>query len=319
MSGGRIALAAPYFTYSSDHILRDWQLLQAVCQRNAAEAQGAVRIIPSVQLVVLARHAGVPANAVPWQTEKAGKFGDNPDFTQACLPFPKQTETAPAMSLQEARQRSEAIEKQVDSIIARSWTQLRDALRTTSTGLDLHDHPPHAGSLANRVVFRIADTPKIGQAQVIPAHALLIGESPQNLRDRVVVIGQSYAEAGDRHITPLGEMSGGMVLVNAIDSMARHQMISPPGSWLTFTLAVVLIVFVGYIFARWDSMAGTWISTMVAIMLLTVASFYLFKHGVWLDFALPLLGIQVHRMVKSLEERGEHKRLARSAGSAAHD
>ena len=91
-------------------------------------------------------------------------------------------------------------------------------------------------------------------------------------------------------------------------------LIGSPNGWLTFALALLLIVFVGYVFARWDSLVGTWISTGVAIVLLAVGSFYLFKHGVWLDFALPLLGIQLHRMVKSMEERTEHKRLARLAG-----
>ena len=312
-SGDRIVVAAPYFSYSSDHVLRDWQLLQAVCTRDADPlAPGKIRVVPSVQWVVLTRHAGV---APAMLSRQGGSQADAVEAaqTQSCTPFPMQEGAAPS-NAQNARERSEALEKQVELAINASWSAMREAFKGKGIDLGFGDKPPHAQSLANRVVFRIGDIPQLGQAQVIPALDFLNGASPQSLQDRVVVIGQSYLEAGDRHITPLGEMSGGMVLVNAIDSMARHQLIGSPNGWLTFALALLLIVFVGYVFARWDSLVGTWISTGVAIVLLAVGSFYLFKHGVWLDFALPLLGIQVHRMVKSMEERAEHKRLARLAG-----
>ena len=36
-SGGRISMAAPYFRYSSDHVLRDWQLLDFRHQRALRE------------------------------------------------------------------------------------------------------------------------------------------------------------------------------------------------------------------------------------------------------------------------------------------
>ena len=314
-SGGRIVVAAPYFSYSSDHVLRDWQLLQAVCARDADPmVPGKIRVVPSVQLAVLARHVGVAPDMF---SRQGGSMGDAVEALQTCAPFPVQEGAAPSNS-QNARQRSGALETQVELAINASWSAMREAFKGKGIDLGFGDKPPHEQSLANRVVFRIGDSPQLGQAQVIPALAFLDGTSPQSLQDRVVVIGQSYLEAGDRHITPLGEMSGGMVLVNAIDSMARHQLIGSPNGWLTFALALLLIVFVGYVFARWDSLVGTWISTGVAIVLLAVGSFYLFKHGVWLDFALPLLGIQLHRMVKSMEERTEHKRLAQLAGGDRH-
>ncbi len=320
-SRDRIVVAAPYFTYSSDRVLRDWQLLQAVCARDAdPQVPGKIRVVPSVQLAVLARHVGVAPDMLPGQRDSQGEAGDGgkaAQVAQTCTPFPMQEGAAPN-TRENARQRSGALEKQIELAINASWRAMHEGFKSKGIDLGFGDKPPHAQSLANRVVFRIGDIPQLGQAQVIPALAFLNGASPQSLQDRVVVIGQSYLEAGDRHITPLGEMSGGMVLVNAIDSMARHSLIGSPNGWLTFALALLLIVFVGYVFARWDSLVGTWISTGVAIVLLAVGSFYLFKYGVWLDFALPLLGIQAHRMVKSMEERAEHKRLAQLAGGGHH-
>ena len=62
-SGGRIAIAAPYFRYSPDHILRDWQLLEIACVAARDGAPAHWHVMPAVQLAVAAHQAGAPLAA----------------------------------------------------------------------------------------------------------------------------------------------------------------------------------------------------------------------------------------------------------------
>ena len=81
-SGGRIVLAAPYFRYSPDRVLRDWELFQTFCERHVSTAgqdAGHIRVVPAVQLVVAAFMVGVDDRALPWTSSRTG---------QGCLTFP---------------------------------------------------------------------------------------------------------------------------------------------------------------------------------------------------------------------------------------
>jgi len=55
-------------------------------------------------------------------------------------------------------------------------------------------------------------------------------------------------------------------------------------------------------FARFNSMLGTFVSGGLIILVLAPVSFYLFKFGVWVDFAIPIIGMQLHQMVAQYEE-----------------
>ena len=322
-SGGRIVFAAPYFSYSNDRVLRDWQLLQVVCEPQADRVTGAVRVLPSVQMVVAQKYWGLAAiagqNDGPHGALAHGEPVDN-----SCTPFPQQ-QTLAFTSLAKVVGQSAALKKTVDAVIHRYWADLNKALTdpraTRSRAIDIGEAPPHLGQLGNRVVFHSGAIPGPTDPyfSVVSAQNLLDAAKRKNIESlfagRVVVIGQSYAEAGDRHFTPMGEMPGSMVLLNAIDSMARYQIIRAPSAWVTMPIALFLILVVGYIFARWDSLVGTLISTVVLVPLLAIGSFYLFRYGVWLDFALPLVAIQTHRMFKSFEERIRHQELERLHGN----
>ena len=48
---------------------------------------------------------------------------------------------------------------------------------------------------------------------------------------------------------------------------------------------------------------GTLIATFLVLVTLVWANYELLKVGVWLDYALPLLGIQAHSLIAELEER----------------
>jgi hypothetical protein len=81
----RLVLAAPYFTYSDDRVLRNWKLFSVACQRGAEGAPPVTRILPSVQLVVLANRIGVPEIGLPWRRSESA----------SCVPFPGTAQTEP--------------------------------------------------------------------------------------------------------------------------------------------------------------------------------------------------------------------------------
>lgn len=289
-SGGRVVAAAPYFAYSNDHVLRDWQLFQVVCDRAADGESGTLRVMPSVQLAVLAWRQRWAAERLPWLQ------GHGP-----CRPFPP---SEPASADAESRYRASSyggadfvrLERDVQ---IKAWNQIREL---AGTRLALPATPPVAGSLNNRVVFRYLNAPRS-----IPAHSLLWGESQPmlDLKGDVVVIGQTYAESGDHHPTPLGVMPGATVLVNAIDSLSRHGVIQKPALHVKALVLVIEIVVVAGIYALGGAVLGQFLATLAAIVLLIPVSAILFQHGVWLTFALPLLAIQAHAWFDLLREHRE--------------
>jgi CHASE2 domain-containing sensor protein len=303
-----VVLATPYFVYSTDRVLRDWQMLKVVCQRNTEGAAGTVRVIPSVQLLVVMRYIGVSADQMPKQA------------TMPCTPFPREMLAEPAQMLSLAAQQT-AIEEQTHTALTSYWKALQSAVLSATDdgpyrGIDVGTAEFDDHTLSNRVIFRSgANLQSNRYFNEIPARALLDGSLDQQglsklLSGRVVVIGQSFAEAGDQHYTPMGQMPGSVVLMNAIDSMVRYPLIQRVNTWIGLALSFLLIVVVGYVFARWNSALGPVISTALALPIFAIISFYCFTYGVWLDFVLPLLGILAHREFKAFEERVELRKLA---------
>ncbi len=158
-------------------------------------------------------------------------------------------------------------------------------------------------------MFRYSADQVMAGNSKISAEQLLALPKDHRFEGRTIVIGQTYHETGDFFNTPVGRMPGAVLLMNAIDSMAKHQLMKPPSGFLTFSVAFVLIVFVGFLFARWDSSIGAVFAVVVVVLTAGVASFFFFAHGVWFDFAAPIIGIQLHRQFAAWEERSALKKL----------
>jgi CHASE2 domain-containing sensor protein len=178
----------------------------------------------------------------------------------------------------------------------------------------------HEGGPENRVIFRYTpDTaPTISAGQFLAAKGKALAQYQPLLKERVVVIGQTYPEAADSHITPLGRMAGALVLVNAIDSMSRHGLMQEPHPVVKWGAVLLVIVLVGFAFAWWTSAIATIFATLAVIATAGVASFLLFGHGLWLDFAGPVIGIMIHSLWAAHEERKELKHLKALHGAAQH-
>lgn len=323
-SGGRIVVAAPYFRISTDLVLRDWELFKVVCERPrepgaGANPPGLVRVVPSVQLVTAAFDLGLDTGAL---SPPMGKLARGDIGVTSCSPFPLMLDQSPSpvdgpvqeCELTQDRPgvcRAEA--KDEAGLRQRYWSGVQQVFAERAPLGAL----PKGGDPGNRVMFRLA----MEDVVRLPAMELLKGQAPERqrfaslLKDRVVVIGQTYEEAGDSFVTPLGRIPGAAVLVNAVHSMSRHGLMQPPASLQIYGVSIFLIVIVGYVFARWSSMVGTIIASAAVVLTAGVGSFFLFAHGVWLDFAAPIVGIQIHKLWAAYEERREHARLVKMGGS----
>ena len=123
------------------------------------------------------------------------------------------------------------------------------------------------------------------------------------VKNKVVIIGASHALSADIHSTPLGDMPGSMILLNAIKSLHEWGEISAPPWWVKLLIELVLIIGMAYTYARMKSIKASLLVSTGILLTLCPISFYFFKYGVWVDFALPLIGMQLHDLIAEMEER----------------
>lgn len=129
------------------------------------------------------------------------------------------------------------------------------------------------------------------------------------VNDRIVVIGGSFSNSRDRVLTPLGEMPGALVVINAIKSLHLFGQMTPPPLLFKILMELALIVCVSWVFAHFGSIRGAVISIIIILISFFPVSFYFFKYGLWIDFAIPLLGIQFHQLIARYEENVVYRQL----------
>lgn len=121
-------------------------------------------------------------------------------------------------------------------------------------------------------------------------------------KERMVIIGGSYEGSRDIYATPLGKMPGTWVLVNATHSLLQHGELTPPHEWVKWLTEAILIVIMSLAFVYFKSFYGMLVSGIVIIIGMIPVTFWLFEYGVWLDFAIPLIAVQIHYMHARYEE-----------------
>lgn len=172
--------------------------------------------------------------------------------------------------------------------------------------------------LGERIIYTIPWNRKAGWEEYYYRPARDITEAKQpfsadTIRDRVVIIGASYKGSRDIHKTPIGEMPGAMIILNAIKSLNKYGQMKPPPEVYKWIIEIVLIIGVSWAFAYFHSMLATILIGSITILVLAPISYMLFKYGVWVDFAGPLLGIQMHQMLEQYKERiiSLHRHISR--------
>ncbi len=114
------------------------------------------------------------------------------------------------------------------------------------------------------------------------------------LAGKIVVIGSSYATAGDRHVTPLGEMSGALIVINEINALLEYGQIRELNVGLRWIIVITIVAAFSLSFSYFTKSWGTRVARFVVNVLLVPLSLWLFQYGWWLDVVFPLLVLQAY-------------------------
>ena len=127
--------------------------------------------------------------------------------------------------------------------------------------------------------------------------------------DSVVVIGGSYGSTGfnDMHNTPIGEMPGALVIINAIYSLLQDLTIKPVSNWWLVIAFVIIITLFSLIpdqpINGRDKMVRLSLIILISFIIfgLFVYSFILFEDGTWFNIAVPFALIEICRRIFQLK------------------
>ena len=264
--------ASTLFDLSRDRMLRRWRLWEATCS-----GQFPV-VVPSMQLLTVA----LLDNPAPGSCRIANELA-------AVMP--------------------------VDCEGDKSWTAStwHDTMRLyVSSKLQLDISPSR---LSRRILYTIPWQLPKGEARpptplgspllsTLPAYKITASNRVDNalLRDSITIIGGSFEDSRDIFATPLGWMPGELVIANAIHSLLQFGELKPPPLWAIVLIQVLLIFIMSLAFARFSSFFGMLASGAVIIIVMIPFSFWLFEYGVWLNFAIALVIIQLHQMAAEYRE-----------------
>ncbi len=133
-----------------------------------------------------------------------------------------------------------------------------------------------------------ADKPIVTIFPAQPYAELPPTASVEVLKNRIVVIGGSYSEGRDTHLTPLDEMPGALIIINAIQTLLEYGEIKPLSAGIKFLTYLGLIMLMSLVLARFGYGLGSIILGLFVLLVLMPISILLFNYGIWLDFMLPL-------------------------------
>jgi len=169
------------------------------------------------------------------------------------------------------------------------------------------DTPAAEAELGQRLVYTLPWKSPAPDLLTVPA--MLVTESAHDLahdlvQGRVVIIGASFADSRDIHRTPIGEMPGALIIANAIKSLSVYGQVRPLPVWALWAVKLSMILLAAWAFSRFTSLIAVCVAGALVIGALVPVSYYFFKFGYWIDFAIPLFAMALHRAVA--EYRASH-------------
>lgn len=315
---------APNFLRSSDHVLRHWRLWESACYPLPSEqnqpGEGRWVIVPSPQLVITSVGKGL---TLPKPVElPCAVDGAEPDVLD-------QAESVRKADWLAGRWVFENLDMcyQQDSFKARNCDHAEppEEQKQMAVAAEIEGE-----DLGNRILFRQSDwvrqnteTARQGNTPTTPNDPYFFRISALNILSAsppavdalgklknaalnkavtVAVIGASYEDSRDTHLTPLGEMPGALVLVNAIDTLQTTGILQSPPTWIKLVFVVLMLVGISAVFAL---LSALWATVLMLVLIgLTMAplSFWFLKKGIWLDFGAPIMAIYLRREWEDLLE-----------------
>jgi len=292
--------ASTMFFRSPDYVIRRWWLWQPTCT-----AQQSVGVIPSVQLLV----AAIIRNGTLQNTQEI-----LPNALSRFKPEKCPGNYVPAQPEQ----------IQIGNLTVSTDTQgIRQRIMYSMPWLVNNKPPPLPHSLyteENRELPILTIFSAQRFAESTPRADL------STLKNSIVVIGGSYSDGRDIHLTPLGKMPGPLILINAIHSLLQYEEIESVSLWQKLLLQALLIILISVFslgltrsqlvrrFIQWTIrrlgfvalfifgiFAGAFSGAIVILLVLPFAVILL-RYGIWLDFVIPLLLVQINQTMNDFND-----------------
>jgi adenylate cyclase len=162
--------------------------------------------------------------------------------------------------------------------------------------------PAFAAAVANvsvpdpAAVYRINFIGPAGSFLTIPSDAVaaigdlgvdIAGDNP--LRDRIVLVGGTFADGRDVHRTPYGLMPGVEIQANIVHMLVTGSLVRPAGWLAGFGVQLVAVLLAGLVMVAMRPLWGTAVCLAGALLLGVPASYLAFSRGgYWVDFLLPV-------------------------------
>jgi CHASE2 domain-containing sensor protein len=287
--------ASPHFQRDSDYRIRRWHLWMPTC------TDGVVSVLPSVQLLAQRLLADVPGT----YKQKYESLIDKQLTPIAAEKF--------ASEVNRCSRRDETVP--FDAV---------DSIKTTVEIAGGYMIDLEAENLVlQRLIYRIPyDPEEFARPRIdIDGRSVPVFDSvsarhffngadldlqervdSKFFEDRIVIIGGTFQETRDWHITPAGEMPGAMVIVNAIDSLGNHGQLHSPGVLTKILLAILSVLFISIFFAYFESLFAKVVVLVLVMVVAQPIAYKLFPTGVWLNVALPAMVMGLTELVLDIRE-----------------
>lgn len=129
--------------------------------------------------------------------------------------------------------------------------------------------------------------------------------SEKMYKGKTVLIGPTYSEIGDTHITPVGKMPGVFVLANGVNLFLKGEQIREH-PLLKYGMIVLILVLSAFSFARFPMEAAALGMTGLLVFMNISVGIWIFSiSGIFLDFWLIIAGIAILENIVGLAERAE--------------
>jgi CHASE2 domain-containing sensor protein len=266
-----VAFGTANFHVDADSMVRGWRLWEPACVRLQGHA------LPSAEMLAVAAYNG--KDLVKLQRAL------DVDLAPRCLPIGAQPTALPNAQMPHASITVDVgypLELTTSDLDRRFFYRFGWASDTSAR--------QKGGRLAVVVpAWEITD--------VAPAQRF----NPALLRGKIVVIGGTYTDNADVHQTPLGEMPGTVVLLNAINALLHDDHIRKAPWYLRYGIDALLTILVSMMYFYLAHRTAMISASLLIVALAVTGGYVLLNRGFYFDPILPIVGIQVHEFIGGIE------------------
>ena len=131
--------------------------------------------------------------------------------------------------------------------------------------------------------------PSDAVAAIGDAGADIAGDNP--LRGRIVLVGGTFQDGRDFHMTPFGRMSGVEIQANIAQMLLTQSFVRPAGWIAALGVQLGAVLLAGLVMTALRPLWGTVVCLAAAAILGIPASLAALKRGYLVDFLLPVLAV----------------------------